>query len=933
MTRPAELRVALFAAAVTIMGHAPAAFARDGAVRIEIPGQDLDSALLEFSRQTRRQLLFSPDLVRDRTSRAVIGAYPPLLALRRMLAGSGLNVRATASGVFVIFVDRTSLVPRPVAAAPRPRPPATTDPATIVVTARRREEIQQNVPQTVNAVTARDLQRFNIQRFEDLQYLVAGLDLSSGARGFSNTASMRGVTFATESAASPTVEFYLNDAPVSSGFLFQSLFDTRQIEVLRGPQGTLRGRAAPSGAITLTTREPELDLWGGYLEATATSIGGANANAALNLPLVEGAAAIRVAGLIDHNDYDGVRSVNDPAKPWQRTHAVRATLRAEPLPNLSATVMYQHLDKDMGTFPHVAGAGSPGGVFGTPGYAEPVRLAAGFNGPVLQAEDRRAIAEVPFRSTDRYDIVIGRIDWRLGGQRLIYVGSYANSRNLSLRPGDAGNLLPGYDYDVTTSSRNRYWIHEVRLESEERMGGVFDYTAGLFHSRTRGETASNRGPSFDRGAFGSPLGAPSPFGPVIARYSAASQLDRLRNTWETSLFGNLTVHFGDRTELAIGGRYIAAGKNSTTRNSRLPGGIELVPAASDGCAPGQTPSAAYPGFCDAAIAEGSSGTVIVERGERDPFVYNLQLTRRFDDRLMAYVSYGTSWRDGPVSVGITNGGRGSDGGTGDPVLRRLTELRPERSASLEAGLKVTLPDHRGRLSLAVYRQTFAGLIFRGTPTYYLSDNGVSPPSVVRFNFTTNADAIVEGVDLDFAFQLLPRWVFAGGLSYARGRIDDAPIPCNDGNFDGRIDAVVPSVTDFVAAGLRIAQCLSKRTIAQTPRWNLGLQSEYGFPVSRRVDAYLRGQFSLYPQNRQEEGGTAIAGYGIVNLFAGIKDPDDRWSLGLFAKNLLGGNRLVAREAIEVVSDGNVGRYFGPTGYYNVRSSPRRTYGLTFTIVQ
>jgi iron complex outermembrane recepter protein len=926
-------RLVLSSIVVALAGSAPAVCAQEVAVRIEIPAQRLESALLEFSRQTRRQLLFAPDIVRGRTARAVAGTYPPLIALRRLLAGSDLTVRATALGVFIISADRAGKVTRSVPAAAKAPVSAEIDPVTIVVTARRREEIQQNVPQTVNAVTARDLQRFNVQRLQDLQYLVAGLDLSSGARGFSNSASMRGVTFATESAATPTVEFYLNDVPVSSGFLFQSLFDTQQIEVLRGPQGTLRGRAAPSGAITLTTREPDLGEVGGYAELTGTSTGAVNAHAAVNLPIVDGDAAIRVAGLVDHNDYDGVRSVNHPANPWQKTRAVRATLRVEPFANLSATMMYQHLVKDMGTFPHVAGMGSSGGAISVVNHTDPVRLAAGYNGPVLRSQDRRSVVEAPFLSTDRYEIVTAQANWRLMSQRLMYVGSYASGRNLSVRPGDGGNLLPAYEYDVTTSSSNRYWTHEIRLESEERLGGMLDYAVGVFRSHTSGETSSNRGPSFNIGAFGSPMGAPSPFGPVIARYSSASGLDRSRLTRETSLFGNLTLHFSERTELSVGGRYIAAGKNSATRFTRLAGGFELVPAASGGCDIGQAPSAFYPAFCDAPIAAGQLGATIVEEGNRRPFIYNVQLNRQFGERLMVYVTHGTSWRDGPVSVGITNGGRGSDGGTGDPVLRALANARPETSSAFEAGLKATWPDNRGRISLALYRQTFDGFIYRGTPTYYLSDNGVSPPSVVRFNFTTNADAIVEGLDLDFAFQLQPRWNVAGGFSYARGRIDNALVPCNDGDFDGDMDAIVPSVADFLAAGSRIAQCISGRSISQTPRWNLALQSEYSFPVIRGNEAYLRGQLSYYPANRQEDEGDPIGGYGIVSLYAGIRDLGGRWSLGVFVKNLAGSNRLAAREAIEVVSDGGVGRFFGTSGYYNVRNTPRATVGINMALMR
>lgn len=134
----------------------------------------------------------------------------------------------------------------------------------IVVTARRRSEVLQDVPQVVDAVTPEALAKYNIQNFQDISTLVPGLTLSTNNTGTGATAAMRGVNFEVNSATSPTVAFYLNEAPIDANFLLQSMFDVGQIEVLRGPQGTLRGRSAPSGAITVTTHKAELGDFAGY---------------------------------------------------------------------------------------------------------------------------------------------------------------------------------------------------------------------------------------------------------------------------------------------------------------------------------------------------------------------------------------------------------------------------------------------------------------------------------------------------------------------------------------------------------------------------------------------------------------------------------------------------------------------------------------------
>src|SRR6202012_5091010 len=127
--------------------------------------------------------------------------------------------------------------------------------------------------------------KLNIQRFEDVQSVVPGLSLQSGGAGYTATAALRGVTFNVGSGAQPTVALYLNDAPVQALFLFQSLFDIGQVEVLKRPQGTTRGISAPSGAITVTTHKPDLSEVGGYADVTLTDLQGRNVQGAMNVPL------------------------------------------------------------------------------------------------------------------------------------------------------------------------------------------------------------------------------------------------------------------------------------------------------------------------------------------------------------------------------------------------------------------------------------------------------------------------------------------------------------------------------------------------------------------------------------------------------------------------------------------------------------------------
>src|ERR1700743_2817903 len=125
--------------------------------------------------------------------------------VRLACAGASLLVLASAA---------TQAGAAAAASAPAARPGGDPTLGEIVVTARRRSESLQEVPQTVNAVTADTLQKLSIKQFQDIQAVVPGLALTPSATGFQNTASLRGISFDVTSGAQPTVGFYLNDAPV-----------------------------------------------------------------------------------------------------------------------------------------------------------------------------------------------------------------------------------------------------------------------------------------------------------------------------------------------------------------------------------------------------------------------------------------------------------------------------------------------------------------------------------------------------------------------------------------------------------------------------------------------------------------------------------------------------------------------------------------------
>lgn len=137
--------------------------------------------------------------------------------------------------------------------------PQTSTVEDIVVTAQRREERLQDVPISVSAATGEALTKRGIDSTSSLQALAPGLDVSQAGNG--STPFLRGIgsssgAIGSEASVATYVDGVYIGAPVASIF---SLSGISRIEVLRGPQGTLFGRNATGGVISVVTRDPTYD--------------------------------------------------------------------------------------------------------------------------------------------------------------------------------------------------------------------------------------------------------------------------------------------------------------------------------------------------------------------------------------------------------------------------------------------------------------------------------------------------------------------------------------------------------------------------------------------------------------------------------------------------------------------------------------------------
>src|ERR1700689_4287953 len=200
----------------------------------------------------------------------------------------------------------------------------------VTVTAQRRTENAQNVPITIQTISADQVKQLNIASFDDAVRYLPNVSFATNGPGQGNIF-MRGLSPGSAGnqsqssiASFPNVALYLDDQSVQ--FPGRNLdilaVDMERIEVLEGPQGTLFGGGAEAGAIRYITNKPKLDATSGNAEATYgwTTHGDNNTavNATFNLPLIENTLGARLVvyddrrgGYIDNVPSSLTRSNND----------------------------------------------------------------------------------------------------------------------------------------------------------------------------------------------------------------------------------------------------------------------------------------------------------------------------------------------------------------------------------------------------------------------------------------------------------------------------------------------------------------------------------------------------------------------------------------------------------------------------------------------
>lgn len=181
----------------------------------------------------------------------------------------------------------------------------------IVVTGTMREQRSQDVPIAISAISEEQLQRTYRTDVLAVAELAPGVTMGqqSGFRavaGGIRGTGQNGILVTQDSSVVIVLdEFYLSNVQTQ----FVELFDIEQVEVYRGPQGTLFGKSATGGAIFIRTKRPELDELGADFEVQTGRFVGGSVNSdifklrsAINVPLIEDQLALRFTALYDYDE-------------------------------------------------------------------------------------------------------------------------------------------------------------------------------------------------------------------------------------------------------------------------------------------------------------------------------------------------------------------------------------------------------------------------------------------------------------------------------------------------------------------------------------------------------------------------------------------------------------------------------------------------------
>jgi len=767
----------------------------------------------------------------------------------------------------------------------------------IVVTARRRSEALSEVPISVAAFSSDELVSKQILNTADLVKLTPGLNIVTAGSNANPFVTIRGQSRGLAGAGAPGVITYFNEVPMPTYGSLIPTFDMDNIQVLKGPQGTLFGRNAVGGALLTYSKKPSYD-YGGYFETSYGNYNTLRTEGAVNLPIVDNRLAVRIAAQI--SDTDGytqaityaptvVSSANFTAQPGQqqqyspdfdayKNKGFRATVLFEPTSNLSNTTTIDwYRIEGMNNEPFI-GTFFPGV---TAVYQLPASVLTGLglgsllnptfhcgtspscdidlatqqamkDGPRIQRTDM-----LPYQvstlfgvsNTTSYDVSSNMTLKNILGYR-----TTANDSNVDID----GVALP--IVDATNRVRLKQLTEELNL-SGTTLNGKLQYVLGGFYYKQQ-----------PNGLGGFQTINTLVFGGLSDGTSANYYSEQSK-----AVYGQLDY---DLSEYLLQGLGITLGYRYTWDSAKgcgygadysvinggqppLAGNFGFVPSEDQCTNKSFTPDPnASPGTttADNFSAKSSSPTWTV--------ALNWQVT----PSTLLYVTSRRGYKAGGYNTPTLN-----------PRVADLQTFRPETLTDGELGVKT-------RFEVATMPITFNFDVYRGKDTdfqYYQSTTGVQTLPAGGF-LLNKADLTIEGFETELSVRPIKNLTLSANAAYTKIKVDKIQLPAS-------------LLQEYAINGQPTAG-LQQVTVGNQPKWQTSESVEYVFPhliadadLRFNVDhhyqsSYVNGQL-LVPQWQTVDGQITLAGLHDrkVDVTAFVKNMFDK----LYAAGTASSSELTA----------------------------------------
>lgn len=746
----------------------------------------------------------------------------------------------------------------------------------IVVTAQKREENLQSVPLAISVIGSEQLDRSGSLTLESAQYMVPSLNFRKAGTTLNQALFLRGVgTINFSIAAEPSVAAVLDGVVLSrAGEGFTDLFDVERIEVLRGPQGTLFGKNASAGVVSIVTKRPT-DAFEGTVEGTVAEGGEYRGRATINLPMGENIRS-RFTGF--YGSYDGnIRNLTTGKDVNGYKHyGVRGVVEADLGDTVTLTLRgdWRKADDDccaeiIGTVPTNAAAG--------------ILAATGIKGDGTRAVKQNLTTATKEKSWG----VSLQADVELGEHVLTAITSYRGWDNTEIRDGDwvdqpyvGINQL--HDDGPQTS---KTFTQEIRLASPT--GQFLEYVLGAYYSKADSDRTFSRSViSCTASTLAAVNGAvPCSTTPGVSTITTPYGSADFGSTFKNfAVFGQATLNISDRLRLIGGLRWTQDKLNvfhirrTTLAGPGIGGNFDAGVYNNGALAP-----APANGF----LAGASNGVPFTANTKNDNFSGKAALQFDLTDDIMAYASYTRGYK-GPAYNVFFN-----------MASIHTNVIEPETVNAYEGGLKNSFLD---------------GALIVNLAGFYAKYNNyqANSPDIVNLVRTTrliNAGTIsTKGFEMDFLARPSRNFSINGGLAYTKARVLNFLLPPGANAAD-----LVPSGTP----------------LANAPDWKMSLGAQYDWETGGFANVELAANMAMQSDQLYElspnpvvRRATTVDGYATVDASIALADPSDRWKLTLFVKNLFDKSY-----AASIISGGQGGsyryiipreadRYFGLTGKFN-----------------